>query len=172
MKLQKFMSQIYKLRFINRYTNRVRVRDEDVAQHCFFVSAIVLKLHEIYDFDLKGALVAALSHDITEADLSDVTHDVKMKNPDLANEISKAEKREIGKYPIQVHVGFRIFDQSETVEGKVANLADVLQVQQYVLMEISLGNTTMNDIDNEARQRLSKLRRELKDYERNPGSLI
>ncbi len=167
MTLEEYLNRIYRLRFITRYTNRIRVRNEDVAQHSFFVSAIVLRLHDDYEFDLGLALQLTVSHDITEADLSDVTHDVKRNNPDLAKEIKKAEDRELLKYPEAVKVGATLFNGCSTVESLIANFADVLQVQQYVDSEISLGNSTLCDIECETRVRSASLREELKPYERS-----
>lgn len=166
MKLSDYVNSVYRLRFINRYTNRIRIRDEDVAQHSFFVAAIILKLHDDYKFDLGIALQAAVSHDITEADLSDVTHDVKKKNPELAKEIKKAEHREIMKYPRAVQEGALLFEECDTVESLIANLADVIQVQQYVDSEISIGNSTLSDIDKNTRIRMYVLKKELKEYAR------
>lgn len=167
MNITDYINRIYRLRFINRYNNRIRVRDEDVAQHSFFVSSIILKLYDEYEFDLGIALQAAVSHDITEADLSDITHDVKENNPSLAAEVKKAEYREIEKYPKAVIDGFKIFDECDSVEGLIANLADIIQVQQYINSEIALGNSTVWDIDFDAQIRRSHLIEELKRYVRD-----
>ncbi len=166
MTLDEYYTKIYTLSFINRYTNVIRVKNEDVAQHSFFVAAIILKLHEDYDFDLGKALQAAISHDISEADLSDVTHDVKLKFPNLANEISLAESTVLKKYPPAVREGFLIFI-GESVEGIIVNLADVIQVQQYLSNEIALGNAKMSSIENQTRVRRYALEQELKPYERS-----
>jgi 5'-deoxynucleotidase YfbR-like HD superfamily hydrolase len=164
--LSEYYTQIYKLSFINRYTNIIRVRNEDVAQHSFFVAAIVLKLYDKYIFDLGKALQAAISHDITEADLSDITHEVKFKHKNLAKEIQLAEEKEIQKYPKAVIEGVQIFN-SNLVEGLVVNYADVLQVNQYVLNEISLGNKNISKIRIETERRINELKKELKQYERS-----
>jgi len=165
MNLTEYYDKIYTLSFINRYTNVIRVKNEDVAQHSFFVAALVLKLHEKYDFDLGKALQAAISHDMSEADLSDVTHDVKVKFPDLAHEISIAELEVLKKYPKSVLDGVEIF-LSNSTEGLIANLADVVQVQQYLSNEISLGNKKMFQIEAKTRERRNALEQELKQYER------
>ncbi len=167
MDLKEYYQRVYRLAFINRYTNVIRIRNEDVAQHSFFVAAIVLKLHDKYDFDLGVALQAAISHDITEADLSDVTHDVKRDNPGLKVEISIAEAKVIGKYPEAVVKGFMDFENTSSLPGKVANLADVIQVQQYIDSEISLGNLNVDVIRVEAFHRREQLEKELSSYERS-----
>ena len=164
MSIEEYIAGIYRLRYITRYANRIRVRDEDVAQHSFFVSAIILKLHDDYKFDLGLALQLAVSHDITEADLSDVAHDVKQKHPKLAEEIKNAEIKELAKYPAAVIKGSVLFNACSTVEGLIANLADVIQVRQYVLSELSIGNSTLSDIDIDSRSRMASLRKELKPH--------
>lgn len=167
MNMSEYYNRIYRLSFIQRYTNVVRVRSEDVAQHSFFVAAIVMKLHEKYEFDLGKTLQAAISHDITEADLSDVTHDVKMKYPGLAKEIKKAEMQCIQKYPQAVIDGFAEFEDAASVNGKIANLADVIQVMQYIEIELSLGNRNVVGIAAEARNRRDQLITELESYVRD-----
>ncbi len=166
MRVANYYAKIYRLAFINRYTNVVRIRNEDVAQHSFFVAAIILKLHEEYDFDLGKALQAAISHDITEADLSDVTHDVKQRFPQLAEEISIAESSAIKEYPQAVQDGFSEFENPSSVAGMIANLADIMQVEQYIESEISLGNTNVGGIQDESRSRRYSLTRSLKSYVR------
>lgn len=165
MNMTEYYDKIYTLSFINRYTNVIRVKNEDVAQHSFFVAAIVLKLHDTYEFDLGRSLQAAISHDISEADLSDVTHDVKMRFPALAHEITSAENVVLKDYPKTVQDGIEIFF-SDSAEGLIVNLADIIQVQQYLSNEISLGNKKMFQIEAKTRERRAKLEQELKAYER------
>lgn len=166
MTLKECYSKIYTLAFITRYSNRIRINDEDVAQHSFFVAAILLKLHEVYEFDLGKALLAAISHDITESDLSDVTYDIRQKYPEISDSIRHAEKQEVKLYPEAAQEGYNIF-MGDTVEGTIANLADAIQVSQYANSELSLGNSTMVDVLTSSRQRVAALKEVLKPYERN-----
>ena len=94
MNLEKFYSHIYRLAYITRYSNRVRIRNEDVAQHSFFVSAIVIYLYEKYNFKLDVALTMAICHDIPEADISDMSNALKVKYPELSNQLSIVEHKE------------------------------------------------------------------------------
>ena len=164
MNIEEYYSKIYRLSFIQRYANIARIRNEDVAQHSFFVSAIILNLHDVYVFDLGRALQAAVCHDITESDLSDVTHQVKHDYPQLAAEIKKVEMQVISKYPQAVIEGFKIFEDESSVEGLIANLADVIQVRQYIEYEISLGNKNVFGIKVEASKRINKLEERLQSY--------
>ena len=163
-----YYKDIYRLKFITRYSNRFRIHDESVAEHSLFVAAIVIKLHDEYDFDLGLALLAAISHDIAESDISDVTHDIKEKHPALKECLQVAELKEIMKYPQLIRHGYNTFERAITVEGLIANLADVIQVMQYVRTEMSLGNSAIEDIELGCIKRICFLKKQLKDAERKP----
>jgi len=165
MKFFETLAHVYRLSFITRFPNRYRIRDENVAQHSFFVSVIVMLLHEEYDFELGAALQAAVSHDIVEADLGDTPHSVKQRHVDVTNELDRAEQKELQKYPIGIIQGVELFN-SWDVEGLVCRLADVLQVSQYISAEESLGNTTLHSVSTEIRHRIDALRGRLQQYER------
>jgi len=166
MTLEEYYKKLYKLSFINRYSSIFRINNENVAQHSFFVAAIVLKLYEEYVFELNEALLAAICHDIPEVDIGDIIHSVKKDNPELDLALKSVEKKAISKYPYIIQYGHSIYN-GNTVEGKVAQLADVFQVHQYVNNEISLGNTNMERIHRETKQRIEVLRKELKPHERS-----
>ncbi len=167
MSLKEYYSRIYKLSFITRYSSRFRIVNEDVAQHSFFVAAIVLKLYDEYSFNLGRALTAAVSHDILESDLGDISYILKSNHPNLNKAICEIEQKELEKYPNSVKLGINIYNNNSSVESKIVHLADVIQVQQYISMEKQLGNTSMKDIQFDILERLNKLREGLQPYERN-----
>lgn len=166
MTLEDFLTSTYRLSYVTRYSNRARIRDESVAEHSFFVALIVIRLHEDYNFDLEKALIAALSHDVAESDLSDVTHDIKTKYVQLSNALQEAEFEEIAKYPTVIKSGFTDFEVRDSPESLIANLADILQVRQYINSEMNMGNSTFADINYTCRKRISVLMEGLKQYER------
>jgi len=163
---EEYLSQIYKLGFIVRYPTRYRVRDETVAAHSFFVSVIVLSLHKEYMFNLEEALIATISHDIIEADTSDIPHDIKARHSELKKILSNIEEVEIKKYPEVVQFGINIFNKN-SVEGKIVHLADVIQVSQYIESEMRLGNSTLTDIYVDSQLRQCYLKEDLKPYVRH-----
>lgn len=165
MNTDEFYEHIYRLAFVTRYCNLPRLRNESVAEHSFFVAAIILQLKDEYKFILSSALKAAIAHDIAESDLGDPVHPVRERHPYLDAAYKTAEAVEMSKYPQQVQLGWSTFE-SVSVEGKVVQLADVLQVQQYAKSEIALGNTNMRPVLIGSKQRENKLRKELKSYER------
>lgn len=86
-----FAKDINILRNLIRYQNVHRNINESVAEHLFYVSCLVLKLREYYAFDLEKALKTALIHDIQERYISDVPHNIKTANPNLAKALEEAE---------------------------------------------------------------------------------
>ena len=86
-----FAKDINILRNLIRYQNVHRNINESVAEHLFYVSCLVLKLREYYTFDLEKALKTALIHDIQERYISDVPHNIKTANPNLAKALEEAE---------------------------------------------------------------------------------
>jgi len=162
----KFYEIVYSLSFIVRYSNVPRIRDEDVAQHSFFTSAIVVRLHERYEFDLGLALLAAVSHDLPESKIDDVSHAVKNRFPRVAKALREAEHEVIKKLPPNFQKGIKIFE-SETIEGKICRLADALQCYQYSKTELDLGNKGyMKHVYCKSTERCAKLIKELQEYER------
>jgi len=77
--IENFLNEIYILKHIIRYNTVPKISHESVAEHSFFVTAIVLELHKYYDFDLEKALTMAVVHDFCETHISDVPRNVKNK---------------------------------------------------------------------------------------------
>ncbi len=166
MTLTEYYNHIYRLSYITRYSNLPRIKDEDVAQHSFFVAAIVIKLSEKYTFDLTSAIAIAVCHDIVEADTNDITNDIKIKHPGFASELEIVELKELGKYPRPIETYAIEYMHQRTVESKIVKLADILQVQQYLSNEIDLGNSIIKDMWSKVNRRRWEIKKELKEYER------
>lgn len=135
------LSKIYNLRHITRYSNVERVRDESVAEHSFFVAAIVLELYKEYDFNLGYALRMAICHDYPEVYVDDVSHKVKADYPEVAKSLKRAEKEAIKSFSPIVIESYLSFEEGDSIESKIVKLADIIQVKQYCESEIRLGNT-------------------------------
>ncbi|MCH8311162.1 MAG: Uma2 family endonuclease [Chloroflexi bacterium] len=78
---------LYRLAYLTRYSNMPRVKDESVAEHCFFVALKVIGLAKEYDFNVGSAVTMAIIHDLPEIYLSDMTWETKTAFPDLAVEV-------------------------------------------------------------------------------------
>ncbi len=134
------LQHLYKLSYINRYSNVERIKDENVAEHSFFVAAEVLELYQTYDFDLGTALSLAITHDWIEVDTDDVNHLIKKKYPQLAAELKKAENAELEKYPDYIIAMVREYDCKLTFESLIVHIADARQCSRYAQNEINRGN--------------------------------
>ena len=142
-----FSKDVDVLRSLIRYQNCNRLVNESVAEHSFYVAVFVLKLREYYDFNLEVALKTALIHDIPEARISDIPHNIKIANPEVAAALEKAEEKvTVDMLSEEANVLLKSFNHGDTVEGKICQLADVLSVVLYANDEIKCGNRIFNYI--------------------------
>ena len=142
-----FSKDVDILRSLIRYQNCNRLVNESVAEHSFYVAVFVLKLREYYDFNLEVALKTALIHDIPEARISDIPHNIKIANPEVAAALEKAEEKvTIDMLSEEANLLLKSFNHGDTVEGKICQLADVLSVVLYANDEIKCGNRIFNYI--------------------------
>lgn len=79
-----------------------------------------MKLREYYDFNLEVALKIALIHDIPEARISDIPHNIKIANPEVAAALEKAEEKvTIDMLSEEANALLKSFNHGDTVEGKI-----------------------------------------------------
>lgn len=168
--ISKFYSTIYNLSYITRYSNVPRIKNESVAEHSFFVAAIVIELYESYEFDLGKALAMAIVHDWTESYVDDVTVVTKRMFPAIGTAIAKAELQ-VADTAFSKHAAsiWHEFHASPyTVEQLIVKYADVLQCSQYSKNEIALGNHGyMKEVYDSSVKRANKLKGELLNYARH-----
>lgn len=162
----KYLTDIYKLAAIKRYSNIFKLHEESVAEHGFFVAAIVLDLAQEYEFNVGEAMIIAVSHDMTEIELNDCPHVIKRKYPSIAKAYEECEADVAALLPPLCAWGAREFDAKErSVEAKIVLLADVIQCIQYSLVEIKMGNEGyMAEVYSNSVKRELMLREELKEY--------
>ncbi len=162
---EEFYDRLYRLCYITRYDTVPRVKNENVAEHSFLVSAMLLKLSEEYEFDLGKALTLAISHDILENETGDVGHVIKKNHPELYSVLKKVEKKALQKYPLSVIYGINEYDRNDTIESKIVHLADAIQCQQYSENEIRLGSSYyFDEVRDNSIKRIKSLRNELRLY--------
>ena len=169
--IAEFYSQIYNLCFIKRYSVIPRLHEESIAEHSFFVAAIVVKLYDEYDFDIGRALTMAVIHDWTESYTDDITIATKRAFPGIARAVEEAEcliaETEFSDLTFDI---WREYKKSITIEAKIVKYADTLQVIQYAQSEINLGNMGyMVSVLEDALKRSEMPEKELEGYkwERN-----
>lgn len=149
------------LRFITRYSDVERIRDEDVAQHSFMVCTIVMELHDMYDFDLGDSLKIAVTHDMPESITGDISHALKSKYPKLDHVLGEIERDNLKDFPESVKKWIYQF-YTDSLEAKIVQLADAIQVLQYTTSELRLGNTgRMKRINEKTIERVNGLKKEL-----------
>jgi 5'-deoxynucleotidase YfbR-like HD superfamily hydrolase len=139
---------VYKLNDIIRYSNVPKLYKESVAIHSYHVAVIVIELSTKYKFNLAKALTMALSHDIPETEIDDISHKTKMIIPDVAIALKKAEAVIVSKYPTVLKDAIQEYEIGKSIESMVVQLADADQCSQYSYYEINnLGNNS-NEMKN------------------------
>jgi 5'-deoxynucleotidase YfbR-like HD superfamily hydrolase len=164
-----YLHDIYRLAYIKRYSNVPKIHEESVAEHGFFVAAIVLDLHSKYEFKLGTALIIAISHDMSEMELNDCPHIIKKKYPQIAKAYAICEEEVAQQLPPIVAFGSRAFDEEpKSLEAKIVHLADAMQCIQFAQVEVSMGNKGyMQVVLDNSIARVKQLEEELKPYEWN-----
>lgn len=158
-------TQILGLGEIIRYNNRPKIKNENVAEHTFYVATTVLKICRIFNLSevvKTKALEFAIVHDIPEILIGDVPYDTKVNNPLLREEIEKAELRTLSESMPEYLDSYSKFvkeEKEETTAYLVTKLADTVSVLQYSNRELDLGNKTkdMALINSESKIRIQKL---------------
>lgn len=163
-----FYAKIYNLAYITRYSGVPRIKNESVAEHSFFVASLVIKLHEMYEFNLGTALQMAITHDWAESFIGDITWRVKKQNPAINQAVVLAEETAmLNNFNKDVYETWIDYCSQESIEAKVVLMADIIQVIQYAEHEVKLGNTGyMIDVANSAYNRLEQLKEALHEFKR------
>ena len=165
--MKEFYDKITKLNYIIRYSNTPRIKDETVAVHSFMVAAIILKLHEEYNFNLERALMLAICHDIPEFETNDICHVTKQRYPEIREVLKIAEIEALRDLPKSIKSAFQEYSDGETTESKIAHLADIIQCQQYASNEVKLGNLGhMEEIIERAKERIKIMQYKLQGAKR------
>ena len=160
---------------IIRYGNRLRIKDEDLAQHSYSVAYYCFEIARKYSIpdDIRNEAIAmAIIHDIGEVFTSDLPHDVKYENPELKELCDKLEDKYIQKELPEV---YNLWQKAESKDKKsissvMVKIADSMSVRDYCQREIILGNNTheIMEILENANERIKsqeiKLEKELNWY--------
>lgn len=157
--------KIYRLKHLVRYNNEIRLKDESVAEHQFFVARIVFELKKFYEFDVDKAIKMALIHDESEIDTTDVPHNVKKKYPAIKKAIKDSEAEFFSTYDKEIESLYLEYEENKTTEALVVEYADTLSCIQYSDSEVKLGNFGyMKDVYKNSLKRARDLEVELIKY--------
>ena len=147
---------------MKRYNNRIKIKDENIAEHSFFVAYNILKIG--YDYKLpkeaiNEAVAMAIVHDYPEVFTSDIPHDCKQSHPELRDILSKVEHDFIEKQMPELLDRYDKLNDEYSLSTILVELGDAISVLQYSNREISLGNNTedMRIIHNEVCSRVTRL---------------
>jgi len=162
-----FLKRTYRLNHMVRYNPWPKLNPENVAAHSFYTSLFALVLCEEFGVSpgIKlEALEIALVHDTPESVTNDITHDAKVMMPELDSLLAKFERQFIDDhFPQQYSSLFMQCSVGSHIARLIVKLADVLSTVQYCNNEISLGNSGMNEILGQARQRVADVKNELEE---------
>jgi len=158
--LEDKLQEFYELKNLTRYNQRVRIKDESVAEHSYFVSLFTLLLCRKLKVGTKttqDSLAYALIHDIPEIEISDIPHPVKSLNA-LRKIVGRLERDAL---EMILPDFLQLYENCESGQDEkvktIVDLADVLSVIQYVSLEQKLGNTTLSDIEEQSYDRYQDL---------------
>lgn len=156
---------------MKRYNNRIKIKNESIAEHSFFVAYNVMKIG--YDYKLPAKVVneavsMAIAHDYPEAYTSDIPHDCKQSNPELKGLLLNIELKFLEEQMPELLDSYKKLNE-HSLAALLVDLGDAISVLQYSNREIELGNTTedMKIIHNEVCCRVTKLFTKLEEEIKN-----
>lgn len=145
---------------INRYSGRLKITQESIAEHSWYVAYCVILVGKDFGLDesiINKAVSLAVVHDIPEIYTNDIPHNIKINFPKIQEEIEKAELAFLDEYQHQFAEYYKEL-KKDSIESLLVEIADALSVLLYTNKEIELGNKTkdIQIIANEVRSRLTK----------------
>lgn len=152
-----------------RYNNRIRIKDEDLAQHSYYVAYNILHVGHIFNVKkeiIQEAVCRAIFHDLDEQFTSDIPHDCKIEYPELKEMVSKIGLEFIKRKASFATEYFIDYSEKKDLANLLVDIGDGISVLQYVNRETELGNKTeaMEFILIEIRNRLYNLFKKLENY--------
>jgi 5'-deoxynucleotidase len=146
------LANLYRLRYIDRWSLMRNIMKENVAEHSFNVSLITHSLcsiaNEVFNKNIntERAVTLSLFHDVTEVFTGDIPTPVKHHNRDILKnfrDIEKlAAKRLVNQAPEELkHVYKSVIDEKQEVEvSRFIKAADLLDAYLKCLTELTAGN--------------------------------
>lgn len=153
---------------IIRYSNRIKVKLENLAEHSYYVAYYVFLVGKDYNIDLPiiyEAVSMAVIHDFPESYTLDLAHDIKYKYKKIKDLLEEAEEAFLRlEKPELLDTYFNL--KEDTLQSLLVKIGDALSVLVYTNREKECGNNTkdMDIISNEIRVRLTTLFSKLDKY--------
>ncbi len=152
---------------VNRYSSSPLLRNENVAEHTFYVSWMCLNLYyHLYargvDLNLGELLSKALVHDYDEALTGDIPRPFKYHSEDVRANINKAAKSILlasaAREKLNSCIVTTIEESKMGAEGLLVAFADLLCAVSYMAEEVQMGNQLLKKKVVEASTYLQGLR--------------
>lgn len=157
------LNEMYSLKSLVRYNNKMKIKNETVAEHSFFTAMLAMKICERLELDIdttRDCIIKALLHDMPEIELNDVTYDVKVKcglYPFFAGYEDAYFDRHFPRWSKLTN------DHSNNVVNCIVDYADALSVLQYSYNEAMLGNKSFDGIIHDTLHRLATIKKKLEE---------
>jgi len=159
-KLKMFIDNLRLLNWIYRWDTYRRIKEENVAEHSFWVVTYSMLLADIEreifgkEVDVEKVLRMAIIHDWEEAPAGDILHPVKTYNPEIratvqkvANELFNHMVRLLDNRLARLYISLNMArSRKETLESKVVSAAELLSYLFYALDEYRLGNKHLTEV--------------------------
>ena len=178
--LPEVRNKLQRLSNLKRFNYRIRIHEESVAEHSFYVALYSLAICEqlCLSNDVTFMVISkALIHDIYEIHTSDIPYPVKQEFPEIKQLLDSNEDSFLRNYFSEV---FNRNDNFSTKDKElvecVVKMADILSCWQFSEIEVDFGNSKyFREIEDDSRERLKKQFEKLKQLlgiERIPRWLI
>lgn len=138
--------KLFLLNSVHRQSTIMTIKEENIAQHTFFVAYYALKISKMLNLskDHQAKIsVKALVHDIPEAISSDIPSNIKHRVKNLKETLDELEETTINEYFSEIKDEFdslKTSEKEQDIDGIIIKLADVISLVQFLQNEIILGN--------------------------------
>lgn len=172
--LAKYIENYFSLENLKRCQLAPRIFEESVLEHAGMVTAAVLKLYDLYDFNLLKAIKLSINHDYAEYLLGDTPSTAKeLWNDDFKKAFEDYEYKII-REDIDEETEQLLRDLNNEVDNcdtLIVKYADVLSMSLYAERElkVSTENEHFLKIRNHVKPRLEALEKRLEKYLRQPN---
>ena len=137
-------TELYKMSNVWRYTSRLIIRPENLAEHSYYVATNVVKFGKLLGVSedrINKAVRVALAHDTAETLTSDLPHNLKEYSPELNKICEELEVKLISEYfPYFKDEYLDFYNNVDPIVNLLVKLADVVDVIMFINREETLGN--------------------------------
>jgi len=140
--------RVKRVSFVNRFSSFNVSRYENVAEHSYFVSLYCMLIaNDIEEsVNYERLMQSALLHDIDESMTGDIIRMIKYDSEAMKQVVDRISLNSVrvilGDLNADKLIESFIYSKSNSIEGDILKVADMLSVSSYLLSELERGNTT------------------------------